>query len=70
MTAAAKNRSRSAFFIAMLAVNCLPTEKRSRRSLARFTHDDAELNESFEGNFTPIVRQMYDEATEGLELYQ
>jgi cyclase len=36
----------------------------------RFTHNDAELNESFEGNFTPIVRQMYDEATEGLELYQ
>jgi cyclase len=36
----------------------------------RFTHDDSELNESFQGNFTPIVRQMYDEATEGLELYQ
>jgi glyoxylase-like metal-dependent hydrolase (beta-lactamase superfamily II) len=36
----------------------------------RFTHNDAHLNESFEGNFTPIVRQMYDEATEGLELYQ
>jgi len=36
----------------------------------RFTHDDSDLNESFEGNFTPIVRQMYDEATEGLELYQ
>ena len=36
----------------------------------RFTHDDSELNASFEGNFTPIVRQMYDEATEGLELYQ
>ncbi len=36
----------------------------------RFTHDDSELNASFEGNFTPIVRQMYDEATEGLEQYQ
>jgi cyclase len=36
----------------------------------RFTHNDAQLNESFDGNFTPIVRQMYDEATEGLELYQ
>lgn len=36
----------------------------------RFTHDDSDLNESFQGNFTPIVRQMYDEATEGLELYQ
>ena len=36
----------------------------------RFTHNDSDLNESFEGNFTPIVRQMYDEATEGLELYQ
>jgi cyclase len=36
----------------------------------RFTHNDAQLNESFDGNFAPIVRQMYDEATEGLELYQ
>jgi cyclase len=36
----------------------------------RFTHNDSDLNESFDGNFTPIVRQMYDEATEGLELYQ
>jgi len=36
----------------------------------RFTHDDSELNASFEGNFTPIVRQLYDEATEGLEQYQ
>ena len=36
----------------------------------KFTHDDPELNASFDGNFTPIVRQMYDEDTEGLELYQ
>jgi cyclase len=36
----------------------------------RFTHNDPQLNESFDGNFTPIIRQMYDEATEGLELYQ
>jgi cyclase len=36
----------------------------------KFTHDDADLNASFEGNFTPIVRQMYNEATEGLEEYQ
>jgi cyclase len=36
----------------------------------RFTHDDSGLNDSFQGNFTPIVRQIYDEATEGLELYQ
>lgn len=36
----------------------------------KFTHDDADLNASFYGNFTPILRQMYDEATEGLELYQ
>jgi cyclase len=35
-----------------------------------FTHGDPELGASFDGNFTPIVRQMYDEATEGLELYQ
>ncbi len=35
-----------------------------------FTHGDPELVASFEGNFTPIVRQMYDEATEGLEQYQ
>ena len=35
-----------------------------------FTHNDAELIASFDGNFTPIVRQMYDEATEGLEQYQ
>jgi hypothetical protein len=36
----------------------------------KFTHDDPDLNAAFEGNFTPVVRQMYDEATEGLELYQ
>jgi cyclase len=36
----------------------------------KFTHDDPELNASFEGNFTPIVKQMYHEATEGLEEYQ
>jgi cyclase len=36
----------------------------------RFTHDDPDLNEVFDGNFTPIVRQFYDEATEGLEQYQ
>ena len=35
-----------------------------------FTHGDPELLASFDGNFTPIVRQMYDEATEGLEQYQ
>jgi glyoxylase-like metal-dependent hydrolase (beta-lactamase superfamily II) len=35
-----------------------------------FTRDDPVLNAAFEGNFTPVVRQMYDEATEGLELYQ
>jgi hypothetical protein len=28
------------------------------------------LNAAFDGNFTPIVRQVYDEATEGLERYQ
>jgi cyclase len=37
---------------------------------AAFTHGDAELAASFDGNFTPIVRQMYDEATEGLAQYQ
>jgi cyclase len=36
----------------------------------RFTHDDPTLNEAFDGNFAPIVRQFYDEATEGLEQYQ
>ena len=36
----------------------------------KFTHDDPDLNASFQGNFTPIVRQVYDEATEELELYQ
>ncbi len=35
-----------------------------------FTHDDPDLNAQFDGNFTPIVRQLYDEATEGLEQYQ
>jgi cyclase len=37
---------------------------------AKFTHDDANLNADFDGNFAPIVRQFYDEATEGLEQYQ
>ena len=37
----------------------------------KFTHDDANLNAEFDGNFaTPIVRQVYDEGTEELELYQ
>jgi cyclase len=36
----------------------------------KFTHDDPNLNEVFDGNFTPIVRQFYDEATEGLEQSQ
>ena len=36
----------------------------------RFTHDDPDLNAAFDGNFAPIVRQFYDEATEGLEQYQ
>ena len=37
----------------------------------KFTHDDPELNAEFQSNFsTPIVRQVYDEATEELELYQ
>ena len=36
----------------------------------KFTHDDPDLNAVFDGNFTPIVRQFYDEATEGLEQYQ
>jgi cyclase len=35
-----------------------------------FTHGDPELVASFDGNFTPIVRLMYDEATEGLAQYQ
>jgi hypothetical protein len=35
-----------------------------------FTHDDPDLNAQFDGNFVPIVRQMYDEATEGLEQCQ
>jgi cyclase len=37
---------------------------------SRFTHDDPDLNAVFDGNFAPIVRQFYDEATEGLEQYQ
>jgi cyclase len=36
----------------------------------QFTHDDPVLNAAFQGNFVPIVKQMYDEATEGLEQYQ
>ena len=36
----------------------------------KFTHNDPQLNEEFQGNFAPIVRQVYDEATEELELYQ
>jgi hypothetical protein len=36
----------------------------------KFTHDDPDLNATFDGNFAPIVRQFYDEATEGLEQYQ
>ena len=36
----------------------------------KFTHDDPDLNAVFDGNFAPIVRQFYDEATEGLEQYQ
>jgi cyclase len=36
----------------------------------KFTHDDAQLNDEFQGNFVPIIRQAYDEATEELELYQ
>lgn len=36
----------------------------------QFTHDDANLNASFDGNFAPIVRRFYDELTEGLEQYQ
>jgi hypothetical protein len=36
----------------------------------KFTHDDPDLNASFQGNFVPIIRQVYDEATEELELYQ
>jgi Metallo-beta-lactamase superfamily len=37
----------------------------------KFTSDDPNLNAEFDGNFaTPIVRQVYDEATEELELYQ
>jgi cyclase len=36
----------------------------------QFTHDDANLNVLFDGNFAPIVRRFYDEATEGLEQYQ
>jgi cyclase len=37
---------------------------------AKFTHDDPQLNLDFQGNFAPIIRQAYDEATEELELYQ
>jgi cyclase len=36
----------------------------------KFTHDDPELNAEFQGNFLPIIRQIYDEETEELELYQ
>jgi cyclase len=36
----------------------------------RFTHNDPELDAEFQGNFAPIVRQVYDEETEELELYQ
>lgn len=37
----------------------------------KFTHGNADLNAEFDANFaTPIVRQVYDEATEELELYQ
>jgi len=36
----------------------------------KFTHDDPDQNANFQGNFVPIVRQVYDEATEELELYQ
>lgn len=37
----------------------------------KFTGGDAALDAEFDGNFTqPIVRQVYDEATEELELYQ
>jgi cyclase len=36
----------------------------------KFTHDDPQLNAEFQGNFLPIIRQIYDEATEELELYQ
>jgi cyclase len=35
-----------------------------------FTHGDPDLKAVFDGNFAPIVKQMYDEATEGLEQYQ
>jgi cyclase len=35
-----------------------------------FTRGDPDLNAVFDGNFTPIVKQVYDEATEGLEQYQ
>jgi cyclase len=38
---------------------------------AKFTHGDANLNAEFDGNFTqPIILAVYDEATEGLQLYQ
>jgi cyclase len=37
----------------------------------KFTHDDPDQNQNFDGNFgDPIVRQVYDEATEELEMYQ
>jgi glyoxylase-like metal-dependent hydrolase (beta-lactamase superfamily II) len=36
----------------------------------KFAHGDPDLTASFQGNFAPIVRQAYDEATEELELYQ
>lgn len=35
-----------------------------------FTHDDPALIAAFDGNFTPVIRRFYDEATEGLEQYQ
>jgi glyoxylase-like metal-dependent hydrolase (beta-lactamase superfamily II) len=36
----------------------------------QFAHGDANLNASFDGNFSPVVRRFYDELTEGLEQYQ
>jgi hypothetical protein len=33
-------------------------------------HGAADLTSSFQGNFTPAVRQAYDDATDELELYQ
>jgi cyclase len=38
---------------------------------AKFTQGDANLNAEFDGNFTqPIILAVYDDATEGLQLYQ